>query len=69
MTEQINVLWRFNGSHVDKNDGSVIFTIDSFQSSNEGYYSCVATTKYWNISSVDLYVKMAGMYYNVTILL
>ena len=61
MTEQINVLWKFNGSHVD-NDGSVTYTIDSFQSSNEGYYSCVVTTKYWSISSVDLYVKTAGMH-------
>ena len=63
MTVQINVLWKFNGSHIDKNDGDLTWTIDSFQWSNEGYYSCVTTTKYWSVSSVDLHLKAAGILY------
>ena len=57
---QFTVLWRFNGDIMG--EGNVTITINSFQLFNEGCYSCVVSTEYWNISSVDLCLKMAGMF-------
>lgn len=61
---ELSVEWKFNGAHINS-DGPltnrvVTYTIIDFKSSNEGSYSCIATNKYWSISSVNIYVKMAG---------
>ena len=68
-----NVVWKFKDNHIhikdgyqfDKNGSVGTLTIDSFQVSMEGYYSCEATTRYWIVSSNYLYMKTAGMY-NIT---
>ena len=61
---QSMVQWRLNGVTLRTdtlNNGVVTYQINSFQSSNEGDYSCVVTTKYWNVSSDAVNVKMAGV--------
>ena len=57
---QFTVLWRFNGDSMG--EGNMTMTINSFRLFNEGCYSCVVSTEYWSISSIDLCMKLAGMF-------
>ena len=61
---QAMVQWRLNGTTLKTDtltNGVVTYQIDSFRSSDEGDYSCVVISKYWNFSSDAVNVKMAGV--------
>jgi len=63
---QLTVQWRFRDGRIDGGtnpliNGVTTYTINDFQPSHDGDYSCVVTTEYWSVSSANMYVRIAGM--------